>query len=102
MSPSSEEPRTATPCSRANIRQKNENCFCGSLIAQLSRRWKGASIDANPPTAHLSEPRGAFITLHLDGHLRGCIGYVMPTQSLYATVAEAARAAAFEDPRFPR
>jgi uncharacterized protein len=56
--------------------------------------------DAAPPSDHLAEQRGAFTTLHLNGKLRGCIGYVFPTQSLYATVAETARAAAFDDPRF--
>lgn len=57
-------------------------------------------IDTTPPTEHLAEPRGAFTTLHLLGDLRGCIGYVLPTGSLYQTVAETARAAAFDDPRF--
>jgi AmmeMemoRadiSam system protein A len=62
---------------------------------------EGRAIDPTPPPAHLAEPRGAFVTLHLEGELRGCIGYVLPTQSLHATVAEAARAAALDDPRFP-
>lgn len=57
-------------------------------------------IDSTPPSEHLAEPRGAFCTLHLFGNLRGCIGYVLPSASLYQTVAETARAAAFEDPRF--
>lgn len=57
-------------------------------------------IDTAAPTQHLAEPRGAFTTLHLFEKLRGCIGYVLPTGSLYQTVAETARAAAFEDPRF--
>jgi AmmeMemoRadiSam system protein A len=61
---------------------------------------EGRSVDAIPPTAHLAEPRGVFTTLHLEGRLRGCIGYVQPVQALYATVAEAARAAALDDPRF--
>ncbi len=58
------------------------------------------AIDLTPPTAHLAEQRGAFTTLHLRGKLRGCIGYVFPAQSLYRTVAETARAAALDDPRF--
>jgi AmmeMemoRadiSam system protein A len=33
--------------------------------------------------------------------LRGCVGYVLPTCSVYRAVAETARAAAFEDNRFP-
>jgi len=53
-----------------------------------------------PPTAHLAEPRGVFTTLYLAGELRGCVGYVLPASSLYAAVAETARAAAFEDTRF--
>jgi uncharacterized protein len=57
-------------------------------------------LDLTPPSPHLAEPRGAFTTLHLWGRLRGCIGYVFPTDSLYKTVADTARAAAFDDPRF--
>ncbi len=60
----------------------------------------GRRIDTTPPTDHLAEQRGAFCTLHLHGKLRGCIGYVFPTQSLYRTIAETSRAAAFDDPRF--
>lgn len=60
----------------------------------------GRQPDTTPPSEHLAEQRGAFTTLHRLGKLRGCIGYVFPTQPLYATVAETARAAAFDDPRF--
>ncbi|HTW32179.1 MAG TPA: AmmeMemoRadiSam system protein A, partial [Candidatus Sulfotelmatobacter sp.] len=49
---------------------------------------------------HLAEPRGAFTSLYLRGQLRGCVGYVLPTNSVYRAVAETARAAAFEDTRF--
>ena len=50
---------------------------------------------------HLAEPRGAFTTLYYRGDLRGCVGYVLPVTSLYRTVAESARGAAFDDSRFP-
>ncbi|MBZ5548560.1 MAG: AmmeMemoRadiSam system protein A [Acidobacteriia bacterium] len=49
---------------------------------------------------HLSDPRGVFTTLYLDGDLRGCVGYAMPIAPLYRAVSETARAAAFEDSRF--
>lgn len=49
---------------------------------------------------HLSQARGAFTTLYLHAKLRGCVGYPFPVAPLYRTVAETARAAAFEDPRF--
>ena len=50
---------------------------------------------------HLSERRGVFVTLHKDGELRGCIGFPMPVHSLNTAIIEAARSAAFHDPRFP-
>jgi len=43
---------------------------------------------------------GVFVTLNLNGDLRGCIGFPQPVMPLYRGVIEAARAAAFEDPRF--
>ncbi len=61
---------------------------------------QGVPLDPTSPSEHLAEPRGAFTTLHRHGRLRGCIGYVSSTQPLYQTVAETARAAAFDDPRF--
>jgi len=67
-----------------------------SIEAALERR----DLSLTPPNEHLAEQRGAFTTLHLREKLRGCIGYVFPNQALYRTVAETARAAAFEDPRF--
>jgi hypothetical protein len=50
----------------------------------------------------LGERWGAFVTLTKEGVLRGCIGHIVGTQPLIDTVAEMARAAALEDPRFPR
>jgi AmmeMemoRadiSam system protein A len=58
------------------------------------------AISLDPPTPHLAEPRGAFTTLYAQGNLRGCVGYVLPIASLYRTVANTARGAAFEDTRF--
>jgi AmmeMemoRadiSam system protein A len=47
------------------------------------------------------EPRGAFVTLHLYGSLRGCIGLIEAVKPLAETIQEMAYAAAFGDPRFP-
>ena len=66
----------------------------------IAARLRGEKPDVTPPNEHLGERRGAFTTLHLEGQLRGCIGYVFPVATLYQTVAETAAAAAFEDPRF--
>ena len=48
----------------------------------------------------LKEKCGAFVSLHKQGRLRGCIGHFGEDTPLYEIVAEMARAAAFEDPRF--
>lgn len=57
-------------------------------------------IPKNIPSK-LKEKRGAFVTLTINGQLRGCIGHILPVQELYKDVIENARAAAFDDPRFP-
>jgi uncharacterized protein len=67
-----------------------------SIQSALEKR----EISFDPPTSHLAEPRGVFTSLHLQGELRGCVGYVFPVDSVYRAVAETARAAAFEDSRF--
>lgn len=77
-----------------------------SISAALQR----LEIALDPPTPHLAEPRGVFTSLYvrknfsgedrLETALRGCVGYVLPTCSVYRAVAETARAAAFDDNRF--
>jgi uncharacterized protein len=67
-----------------------------AILSALEAR----SLSLDPPAPHLAQPRGVFTTLHLQGQLRGCVGYVLPVSPLYTAVAETARAAAFEDARF--
>jgi len=43
---------------------------------------------------------GVFVTLTIQGELRGCIGYVTGVKPLINSVFEMAREAAFDDPRF--
>ncbi len=54
-----------------------------------------------PPEGSLRRKMGSFVTLTLDGGLRGCIGTIVPHEPLYCNVARMAHAAAFQDPRFP-
>jgi len=68
-----------------------------SIASALEHR----EISFDPPSEHLAQPRGAFTTIYHQGQLRGCVGYVLPVYSLYRTIAETARAAAFDDTRFP-
>ena len=54
-----------------------------------------------PVNSHiLKEKRGAFVTLHNQGNLRGCIGYIRAQKPLHQTIKEMALAAAFQDSRF--
>jgi uncharacterized protein len=66
-----------------------------AILSAFTGRSPGAA-----PSPHLSDPRGVFTTLYLDGDLRGCVGYALPIAPLYRAVSETARAAAFEDSRF--
>ncbi len=62
---------------------------------------EGRQISFSAPSPHLAEPRGVFTTLYSDQKLRGCVGYPTAMLPLYRAVAETARAAANDDPRFP-
>ncbi len=49
----------------------------------------------------LREPGASFVTLTIDGQLRGCIGSVEAYRPLVVDVRDNAIKAAFSDPRFP-
>lgn len=48
----------------------------------------------------LEEQRATFVTLNLDGRLRGCIGSLVAHRTLYDDIVHNAQSAAFGDPRF--
>jgi AmmeMemoRadiSam system protein B/AmmeMemoRadiSam system protein A len=66
-----------------------ENCVKGEKVPDF---------DVDSPI--LKEKRGAFVTIHEHGQLRGCIGYIEAIKPLYLTIREMAQAAALNDPRF--
>lgn len=49
----------------------------------------------------LNSKSGAFVTLKINGNLRGCIGYIISEDPLTVTLQNAAVQAATGDPRFP-
>jgi MEMO1 family protein len=61
----------------------------------------GKVPEVKPLTPRLAEKRGAFVTLHERGELRGCIGYIEAVKPLYQAASDMAVAASTEDPRFP-
>ena len=74
------------------------------LLKEIAYESIRDSLDGKPirSTTHatLNVKCGAFVSLHKHGRLRGCIGHFGEDYPLYEIVAEMARAAAFEDPRF--
>lgn len=75
-------------------------------LLRLARETLHARLAGGPPPrpVRLLQPgahSGAFVSLHVDGDLRGCIGYPGARQPLDEVVGDCAIAAATEDPRFP-
>ena len=61
----------------------------------------GDSPIVKPAEAGLWQERGAFVTLEVEGQLRGCIGELVGRRPLYLSVQWAALSAGLADPRFP-
>jgi AmmeMemoRadiSam system protein A len=77
-----------------------------SALLVLARRALEAGVRGEPAPAVPSLPplgarRGAFVTLHAGGKLRGCLGHIPCDRPVGHVVAGMASAAAREDPRFP-
>lgn len=51
-------------------------------------------------TTGMQSVRGGFVTLNLNGALRGCIGEIMPRREIWKVVREQSLNAAFHDTRF--
>ena len=49
----------------------------------------------------LTKELATFVTLNLNGQLRGCIGSLVAHRTLFDDIVSNAKSAAFEDPRFP-
>lgn len=58
-------------------------------------------LDQNALPAGLREQGASFVTLTIQGQLRGCIGALEPYRPLAEDVREHTIAAALQDPRFP-
>jgi AmmeMemoRadiSam system protein B/AmmeMemoRadiSam system protein A len=64
-------------------------------------RDKKITWPEEPSSERLKENGAAFVTIHKNGRLRGCIGRMEAIEPLYRTVARMAASAAVQDPRFP-
>ena len=74
------------------------NIARNSIIA--SSKGKKPSLPEDSLTPAVKVVRGAFVTLHEEGELRGCIGIFDPGTPLYRTISSMAIAAGYNDNRF--
>ncbi len=65
------------------------------------RENRALEVTVKSYAADLGVPGASFVTLKIEGSLRGCIGSAMAHQALVRDVAANAFAAAFHDSRFP-
>ena len=76
----------------------------GRLLAEARAAVADALAGRPPrpvaPEGVFARRAGVFVSFHLDGDLRGCIGHPGPDQPLATVVPECAVAAATGDPRF--
>jgi AmmeMemoRadiSam system protein A len=70
-----------------------------AIAAHVNRQSPSAVSDW--PSAILTRPAGAFVSLHKGGDLRGCIGHIEPNEPIGTVVPRCAVAACSTDPRFP-
>jgi AmmeMemoRadiSam system protein A len=77
----------------------------GDQLLSLARKTIEARMRGEPPPSEevpgkLRRKGGTFVTLTMDGSLRGCIGHIVAREPIFEGVKENAVNAAFCDPRF--
>ena len=81
----------------------------GKYLLDLARKTIGNRLSNSKPPhidpetvpQKFQERLGTFVTVTIDGNLRGCIGHIIPRETLIEGISENAINAAFRDPRFP-
>jgi AmmeMemoRadiSam system protein A len=68
-----------------------------SILAHVT----GCAAPAPPNAPLLEGPGAAFVTVHIDRDLRGCIGHIEAIEPLGRVIVRCAVAACSADPRFP-
>src|SRR5271169_2730187 len=68
-----------------------------AVVEAVCRRRR---LEEIPKTELLELKCGVFVTLHVGGKLRGCIGVIEARERMGESIARCAASAALEDPRF--
>ena len=84
------------------LTEEEKDVLRNVVLSTLESVLSGGPVPAfDNLSGKLGEEWGAFVTLNKNGQLRGCIGHIVGDKPLIRTVADMAKAAALEDPRFP-
>lgn len=98
------EPQTIARSATATLSREEQRTLMETAIDAIHRRLHGreeaTSLDETRVSSALRQPRATFVTLRIDGELRGCCGSLRAREPLYRNVAHSAVSAAFGDPRF--
>ncbi len=86
---------------RHELSKDDKAYLLGQVIETIKAKLNGTKLPDDIPSGKiLNEKRGAFVTIKINGQLRGCIGLIRASKPIYEAVREMAQAAAFDDPRF--
>lgn len=106
-----ESRRFAASCERAGRERMEKLRACEDAWVRLARLSletfvltgsRLAELPEGLPAELTSQAAGAFVSLHIAGRLRGCIGTIAPTEKCLADeIVNNAVSAGTRDPRFP-
>ena len=97
------EQQSAKPAPRStSLSDADRRALLKLARSALTRAVKEGKLDTKPGAvpSTLSEMKGCFVTLTIQGQLRGCIGNIFPDMPLAQAVIHNAHSAALEDSRF--
>ncbi|MEK6891944.1 MAG: AmmeMemoRadiSam system protein A [Nanoarchaeota archaeon] len=81
------------------LSEKNKRFFL-QLAREAITKNSGVAFD-NPIPPIAEERHGVFVTIHVNGQLRGCIGSLLPNDTVHKSIIHNAINAAYHDYRFP-
>jgi AmmeMemoRadiSam system protein A len=102
-SPYEEKGKESDMVDKDKLTEEEGRCLLSVARQTIHQRlFSSASQDLTDSeiSSKFSEKRGTFVTLTIDGGLRGCIGHITPQESLLEGIKVNAINAAFRDPRF--
>ena len=76
-----------------------------SIADNIGIKWEGYKknnelLGIKTPKTEINNIKGTFVTLTINGNLRGCMGQIIPDDPINITIRDNAISAAIHDPRF--